>query len=90
MRKIKVYTTPTCSHCKTAKAWLTERGCEFEEIDITKNVHDLREWRALTGGVGVPVVAHGKDFVIGFSPERLEQLLECCRNTDPADIPDGS
>lgn len=46
MRKIKVYTTPTCSHRKTAKARLTERGCEFDEIDITKNVHDLREWRA--------------------------------------------
>ncbi len=41
----------------------------------------LREWRALSGGVGVPVIAHGKDFMTGFNPERLEQLVDCCEHT---------
>lgn len=71
-----------------AKDWLTEHGCEFEEANITKDVHELREWRALTGGVGVPVIAHGKDFVIGFNPERLMMMLECFKNTTPVDIAD--
>ena len=70
------------------KDWLTEHGCDFEEADITKDVFQLREWRALTGGVGVPVVAHGKDFVIGFSPERLEMMLDCFEHTSPVDIPE--
>ena len=70
------------------KDWLTQHGCEFEEADITKDVFQLREWRALTGGVGVPVVALGKDFVIGFSPERLEMMLDCCEHTSPVDIPE--
>jgi hypothetical protein len=34
----------------------------------------------------VPVVAHGKDFVIGFSPERLEMMLDCCAHTTEVDI----
>lgn len=85
MAKIKVYTTPTCSYCKKAKDWLKECGCDFQEVDITKDVHDLREWREISGGVGVPVIAHGKDIVIGFNPERLAQMLECCENTTEVD-----
>lgn len=88
MARIKVYTTPTCPWCKAAKDWLRECGCEFEEADITKDVNELREWRELTGGAGVPVIAHGKDFVVGFSPERLEMLLDCCEHTTPVDIPE--
>ena len=36
----------------------------------------------------MPVIAHGKDFIIGFNPERLEMMLESCKNTSPVDIPD--
>lgn len=83
MAKIRVFTTPTCSYCKMAKEWLDERGCEYEELDITSDVEILREWRSLSGGAGVPVVAHGTDLLIGFSPERMERMLECCqRSTD--------
>ncbi|MFQ5890842.1 MAG: glutaredoxin family protein [Gemmatimonadota bacterium] len=81
MAQIRVFTTPTCPYCKQAKAWLRGNGCEFEELDITKDVEHLREWRTISGGVGVPVIAHGKDLVIGFSPARLQELVDCCRQT---------
>ena len=48
----------------------------------------MREWRELTGGVGVPVVAHGKDFVIGFNPERMEMLLDACLHSTPYTVED--
>lgn len=48
----------------------------------------MREWRELTGGIGVPVIAQGKDFVIGFSPERLEQVLECYAHMTEVDLPE--
>ena len=32
------------------------------------------------------MIAHGKDFVTGFSPERLEQFVECCENTTPVEV----
>lgn len=85
MAQIRVYTTPTCPYCKMTKNWLREQGCDFEELDITSDVELLREWRALTGGAGVPVTAHGNDFVIGFNEERLAQLLDCCAHTTPVD-----
>ncbi len=90
MAEIRVFTTPTCSYCGKVKSWLTEQGCAFTELDITKDVHALREWRALSGGIGVPVTAHGRDLIIGFDPERLARLENCARNTgavDPADLP---
>lgn len=78
MAELRVYTTPTCPYCRQAKDWLRDHGCAFEEIDITRNVEWLREWRALTGGAGVPTIAHGKDFMVGFNPERLAQFVDCC------------
>lgn len=91
MAEIRVFTTPTCSYCHKVKAWLSEQGCAYTELDITKDVRALREWRTLSGGVGVPVTAHGRDLIIGFDPARLSQLKACSENTgkvDPADLPD--
>ena len=31
------------------------------------------------------MIAHGNDFVIGFSPDRLEQLVDCCEHTTPVE-----
>lgn len=85
MSHIRLYTTPTCSYCKEAKAWLDEQGCEYEALDITSDVNVLREWRALSGGEGVPVLAHGNDLVIGFSPERYAMVLDCCARSSQVD-----
>ena len=71
-----------------AKDWLTEHGCEFEEVDITKDVNVLREWRALTGGPGVPTIARGKDFMVGFNPERLAQFADCHTHSSPVELDD--
>jgi len=85
MARIKVYTTPDCSYCHQAKEWLEEHGCAFDELDITSDVGILREWREISGGEGVPVIAHGKDVMIGFNPHRLEGFVDCCEHTSPVD-----
>jgi len=93
MAEIRVFTTPTCSYCQKVKGWLTEQGCAFTELDITRDVAALREWRALSGGIGVPVTAHGKDLIIGFDPGRLAQMKACAENTgevDPDDLPEDA
>jgi glutaredoxin len=91
MAELRVFTTPTCSYCHKLKAWLNEQECDFTELDITKDVQALREWRAISGGVGVPVTAHGKEIVVGFDPGRLSQMKACSENTtqvDPIDLPE--
>jgi glutaredoxin 3 len=81
MSTIRLFTKQGCPYCVTAKDWLQQHGCPFDVLDITQDVKVLREWRELSGGVGVPVLAHGKDLVIGFNPSRYEQFLSSCRNT---------
>jgi alkyl hydroperoxide reductase subunit F len=85
MAEIRLFTKPGCSYCVEAKEWLQQNGCPFEALEITQDVHVLREWRELSGGVGVPVLAHGKDLVIGFSPERYSEFLTSCRHTTRVD-----
>ena len=81
MPTIRLFTKPGCPYCTQAKAWLDDNGCTFEMLNITSSVDVLREWRDLSGGAGVPVLAHGRDLVIGFSPERYAQFLTSCRHT---------
>jgi tRNA A37 methylthiotransferase MiaB len=45
----------------------------------------LRQWRALTDGAGVPTIAHGSDFIVGFNAERWTQFLDCCEHSSPVD-----
>lgn len=85
MADIRLFTKSGCSHCVSAKEWLEQHGCPFEVLEITQNVQVLREWRDLSGGVGVPVLAHGKDLVIGFSPGRYGEMLTSCRQTTSVD-----
>jgi glutaredoxin len=85
MADIRLYTKPGCPYCVDAKEWLQQHGCRFEVLEITQNVQVLRAWRELSGGVGVPVLAHGKDLVIGFSPERYTEFLTSCRQTTTVD-----
>ena len=88
MADIRLFTKPGCPYCVDAKNWLEQHGCPFDVLEITKDVRLLREWRELSGGVGVPVLAHGRDLVIGFSPERYSEFLTSCRNTTRVDLPD--
>jgi glutaredoxin 3 len=86
MADIRLFTKTGCPHCVAAKDWLQQHGCPFEALEITTNVQVLREWRELSGGAGVPVLAHGKDLVIGFSPERYQEFLTSCRHTTSVDV----
>ncbi len=68
--EVVMYTTRTCGYCVKARAWLKERGVEWNERDIETSADAAREWKAL-GGVGTPlVVINGTPFT-GFSPQLL-------------------
>jgi len=42
MAKVLTYTVDYCPYCKKAKALLTEKGVDFEDIDITANEDEMR------------------------------------------------
>ena len=43
VKKVIVFTTPTCSYCNTAKRYLREKGIKFKEIDVSRNQKAAQE-----------------------------------------------
>lgn len=58
------------------KEFLSQRGVEFTEYDVSVDKAAADEMVRLTGQRGVPVIVIGDQVVIGFNRARLEQLLD--------------
>jgi len=72
---VTVYTTPTCPYCHHVKDFLTKRGVEFAEHDVSVDRAAAEEMVRRTGQMGVPVTVMGGHVVVGFDRARLEQIL---------------
>ena len=71
-KTVSLFTKVGCPYCARAKAALKERGIDYEEIVLGKDV-TLRSLRAVTGATTVPqVFIDGK--LIGTS-EALDEYL---------------
>jgi len=74
-KKIEIFSTPTCHFCNLAKAWFKEKGLAYEEYDVASNVEKRKEMVEITGQLGVPVIVIGQDVIIGFNPNKIEEIL---------------
>lgn len=75
-KDVKIYTTPTCPHCKRAKEFLRGKGVKFKEINVAKDREKAKEMVEKTGQRGVPVIEIGDETVIGFDQDGIEKALE--------------
>jgi glutaredoxin-like YruB-family protein len=75
MKKITIYTTPTCGYCQMAKQFFKEKGIEYEEFDVMADIGKRQEMVEKTGQLGVPVIMVGDEVVVGFDRLTLEKLL---------------
>lgn len=53
-KTIKVFTTNPCTRCTTTKRWLTNRGIEFDVIDVTKDQLLIDAIKQTAEDLGVP------------------------------------
>ncbi len=73
--KVIVFTTPTCTYCKSAKRYLREKQVKFKEIDVSKNEKAARDMVRKTGQQGVPQLWINNQPVVGFDRAKIERLL---------------
>ena len=66
MSNVKVYTTSWCSYCKSVKRLLSDRGIEFQEIDIERSGISRGDLARITGGFTVPQIVIGGRSIGGF------------------------
>lgn len=72
---IKVYTTPTCPWCTKVKKYLTTKGVEFENVDVTTDSNGATEMIELSGQRGVPVLNMNGKIIIGFDKAKIDEQL---------------
>lgn len=76
MKKITLYSSPTCVFCPLVAKLLKEKGVDYEEIDISESEEAMEEMRKKTGQMGVPVTVVGDEVVIGFNKKKILKLLD--------------
>jgi len=57
------------------KEFLSNKGVQFEEINIAADAKARDEMVARTGVMAVPVVAAGNQYIVGFDREKLEKIF---------------
>lgn len=72
---VKIYTTPVCIYCKSAKQFFNEHSIQYQEINVLEDRNALNEMVARSGQLGVPVIEIDNNIVIGFNKPKLMELL---------------
>lgn len=75
MKKVTIYSTPSCHFCGMAKEFFKEKGIQYEEINVAEDKEKHEEMIDMTGQMGVPVIRVDDDAVIGFNKPKLIELL---------------
>jgi len=62
-----------------AKEFLSQKGYQYTEFDVTKDRKALDEMVKISGARSVPVIAACNEVMVGFDRTRLEQMLSCTK-----------
>lgn len=85
---VVLFTQPGCLSCELMKVYLEAREIVFEERDITSDSQARSEMLELYDSPTTPtLVVTSSEFpevVVGFDPERLDQLLSPAPSSDTA------
>ena len=73
--RITMYTTDPCGFCRQAKALLSARGVDYEEINLAKDADGRADLVARTGQMTFPQVLVGERSIGGF-----RELLDADRS----------
>ena len=76
MKKVTIYSTPTCHFCNMAKDYFKEHNVQYETFDVSTNADKRKEMMDKSGQLGVPVILVDDQVVVGFNRPKLAQLLE--------------
>ena len=76
IKKIEVYTSPTCHYCVDLKKFLDEKGVEYIEYDVTADEEKRKELVERSQQVGVPIMfINDSEMIDGFDKEKITASL---------------
>jgi len=74
VKRVVIYTTSTCPACKAAKQYMTQKGINYQEMDVNQSPQAFEEFRRF-GGQGVPLIRVGDKQMEGFNAQALDAML---------------
>jgi glutaredoxin 3 len=76
MKKVEIYSTPSCHFCHMAKEFFKTHDIAFTDYDVAADTLKREEMMDKSGQLGVPVIViDDQDVVVGFDQRRLASLL---------------
>lgn len=76
MKKVTIYSTPTCHFCNMTKDYFKENNVQYESFDVSSDPEKRKEMMDKSGQLGVPVILIDDQIVVGFNRPKLAQLLD--------------
>ena len=76
MKKVVMYSTPTCHYCNLAKDFFNDYNVSYEAFNVQSDLEKRKEMMEKSGQMGVPVIFVDDTMVMGFDEEKLRELLE--------------
>lgn len=74
MKRVVLYVTDKCPHCKTAQRYLDENGISYRLCNV-KLQRGRKELDAI-GGRGVPMLKIGDQILNGFSVKAFNKMYK--------------
>ncbi len=84
MKKVTIYSTPTCHFCVMAKEYFKANDVSYDEVDVASNAEKRKEMVDKSGQLGVPVIDIEGEIVVGFNKTKLARLLDIGQNLTQA------
>ena len=72
---LTVYSTPHCVYCGELKKYLSKKGVEFKEVDLSNDKEALAAFRAKRHFT-VPLMEAGEETLSGFNEKDVETFLK--------------
>jgi glutaredoxin 3 len=76
MKKVVMYSTPTCHYCNLAKEFFDDYNISYEVFNVQSDLDKRKEMMEKSGQMGVPVIFVDDIMVKGFDEETLRKLLD--------------
>ncbi|WP_431029711.1 glutaredoxin family protein [Lysinibacillus sp. LZ02] len=73
--QVTVYSTTTCPYCDMMKNFLDAQGIPYKNVDVQKDPIAATKLVQTTGQMGVPQTNVNGEWVLGFDPNRVLQIL---------------
>ncbi len=75
MKKITIYSTPTCHYCNMAKDFFKENKIAYTEANVATDLAKRSEMVERSGQMGVPVIDIDGEIMVGFDKSALSKAL---------------